>query len=193
MMEVDDGSLMAREAPPDQTDVECQDDMRQYMHDCKHLLAPCINVMHWPGNEPGRLGPRVLDPTTQPTARSSPMFSRPSGRDQEPSRDVETTDAELTPSPTRSPRPLCSRSLRRPLSQSSRRRWRPRRPRRLRRRSRSCRLPRLPSSTTATALRRRGSARPAAVAWRWPRRRRPTPMATCRWSLPLWRHGPFVA
>ena len=62
MMEVDDGSLMAREAPPDQTDVECQDDMRQYMHDCKHLLAPCINVMHWPGNEPGRLGPRVLDP-----------------------------------------------------------------------------------------------------------------------------------
>ena len=60
MQEVDYASLTAREAEPDPTSSECGADMQLYMRDCLRVLA--TGIKRWPGDAPGRLGPRVLNP-----------------------------------------------------------------------------------------------------------------------------------
>lgn len=70
-------NLARFEEVPNLTDGGRRDEMEQYMHDCRRLLA--LGVKRWEGNVPGHLGPRVLDPD-KPADRAliTAMFSSPS-------------------------------------------------------------------------------------------------------------------
>ena len=97
MREFDYASLATSQEDMDPTDEQFQGDMKLHMHHLRRLRA--LGVKRWPGDAPGRLGQRVLDPDN-PTDRIIIMelFSSPPQPSLLPAQsDVETTDAEPEP------------------------------------------------------------------------------------------------